>query len=89
METDNKGCGAGGGQQYPSGPWIPDLLDTIQPTGGEPATLVQQHGSLEPCRPKDNNATTTSAGTRAAGFIGKPPKGPNASGLFDILQRFT
>ena len=84
METDKCWCG-----QHPSSVhWIPGRLDILQPTGEPPGTLVH-HGSLEPCRPKDNNATTTSAGTRAAGFIGKPPKGPNASGLFDILQRFT
>ena len=62
METEDKGRGAGaGGQQYrPSGPWwIPDLLDILQPTGDEPATLVQQHGSLEPCGGKNNNNNNT------------------------------
>ena len=63
METD-KGCGAGG-QYHPSGPWIPDLLDNLQPTG-ELATLVE-HGYLEPCDDNNNNNTTrTTPGTPAA-----------------------
>lgn len=77
METD-KGCGGG---QYPSGPWIPDLLENLQPTG-ELATFVQ-HGSLETCDDNNNNNTRTAPGTPAA-FIWET-KGPNASGLFDVL----